>query len=297
MHAVILAAGFGTRLSPLTNELAKPAIPLFDVPLIVHAIRSVWHAGVTNIAVNVHHLSDTVVAAVEGACLHRDLNVVFSQENKLLGTAGGVRRAWQLMPKGDDALVFNSDIQLLNTDDLHMLIRRHKEFRRNHPKHRATLLVTEKHGGPVGMLDKSAPQITRLRNTGKSDTDFDLCGAYVLSAEAISELAEEGDIVSENFVNWFDGSIRGVLGGPFADVGTLCAYLDAHLQALSKRNRSRVGQGVRSERSSLTRCWVGDGATIVNAILSECVVWPGAYVSGVYERAIITSTQVVPVPG
>lgn len=85
---MILAAGLGTRLIPLTNFLAKPAIPFLNKPLVQYSMDLLGSAGIQDIAVNLHYLPETVREALKdtGASLR------FSHEPEILGTAGGIRK-------------------------------------------------------------------------------------------------------------------------------------------------------------------------------------------------------------
>src|SRR5262245_11793836 len=96
-HALVLTAGLGTRLRPLTDVRAKPAVPVAGVPIVTRILR--WLAGqhVTEIALNLHHLPQTLSARVgDGSDL--GLHVRYSWEQpEALGSAGGPRRALPIM--------------------------------------------------------------------------------------------------------------------------------------------------------------------------------------------------------
>jgi CTP:molybdopterin cytidylyltransferase MocA len=97
-QAIILAAGEGRRLAPLTDSLPKPLVPFFGRPLLDWAVRAVVEAGVTRIGINAFHLADAVVRHVEAVLAPRYPAVTFtlSREPQLLGTGGGVRRLAEL---------------------------------------------------------------------------------------------------------------------------------------------------------------------------------------------------------
>src|SRR5437763_8368460 len=99
---MILAAGKGTRLRPLTDALAKPMVPVGDRPAIAHVLERVRLAA-SRVVVNVHHRPEDVAAWA------RAEGVAVSEERELLGTAGGVARAAALLGEGD-VLVWNADI-------------------------------------------------------------------------------------------------------------------------------------------------------------------------------------------
>src|ERR1700677_912563 len=88
MKAILLAAGRGTRLAPLTDSIPKILAPFGGRPLLEHQLEYLLGSGVTEIAINVHHHSDQVLACVEGLSL--DVPVRISNEPQLLGTAGAL---------------------------------------------------------------------------------------------------------------------------------------------------------------------------------------------------------------
>jgi mannose-1-phosphate guanylyltransferase len=88
MKAILLAAGRGTRLAPLTDSIPKILAPFGGRPLLEHQLEYLTRGGVTEIAINVHHHSDQVLACVDALSL--DVPVRISHEPSLLGTAGAL---------------------------------------------------------------------------------------------------------------------------------------------------------------------------------------------------------------
>src|SRR5262245_19526202 len=99
---MLLAAGFGTRLLPLTEDLTKALVPVGDRSVLMHAYESVRRAGCTRVTVNAHHHAAAVVDAA------KEMNV--SIEDDLLGTAGGIERARERGFISGDVLVWNTDM-------------------------------------------------------------------------------------------------------------------------------------------------------------------------------------------
>jgi NDP-sugar pyrophosphorylase family protein len=91
-RAMILAAGLGTRLRPLTEACAKPALPVCGVPVIAYLLDFLKHHGVTEVIINLHYLPETVRAAVANFG-PGGIQVSFSEEAEPLGTGGGIRKA------------------------------------------------------------------------------------------------------------------------------------------------------------------------------------------------------------
>lgn len=91
MKGMILAAGEGRRLRPLTNHLPKPMLPVAGRPLLEHTITSLRDNGVTELAINLHHLPQAVIDHF-GDGRDWGVSLRYSVEERLLGSAGGVKR-------------------------------------------------------------------------------------------------------------------------------------------------------------------------------------------------------------
>jgi choline kinase len=91
VSAFILAAGFGTRLKPWTEELAKPLIPVAGVEALFYALYRVSRAGIKKTFVNAHYKAEQIEAALnEYKRYFPELSISFSKEEKILGTGGGI---------------------------------------------------------------------------------------------------------------------------------------------------------------------------------------------------------------
>jgi N-acetyl-alpha-D-muramate 1-phosphate uridylyltransferase len=108
-RAVILAAGLGTRLKWLTQEIPKALMPVAGTPVIVHVIRSLATQGIRDIAINVHHHSDALMQALgDGSRL--GVRLYYSPERRLLDSGGGVRTALDRLPGEGLVAVHNADV-------------------------------------------------------------------------------------------------------------------------------------------------------------------------------------------
>jgi len=106
MRAMILAAGYGTRMRPITYTLPKPLVPVCNRPLIDWAVETFLRAGVRDLIVNLHHLPE----AIEQHLLATyDVDFHFSYEAEILGTGGGVKRVQPLLETEEDFVVVNGD--------------------------------------------------------------------------------------------------------------------------------------------------------------------------------------------
>jgi mannose-1-phosphate guanylyltransferase len=118
MKAMILAAGYGTRLRPLTYSKPKPMVEICNRPLIGYAVEQFIRAGVSDIIVNVHHLPGHIERYLEknyGDQVH----FFFSFEPEILGTGGGVRKVRALLENEEEFYLVNGDtIQFPKYDEL-----------------------------------------------------------------------------------------------------------------------------------------------------------------------------------
>lgn len=108
MKAILLAAGFGTRLKPLTDSTPKALIDVNGVPLIFYNLALLKHFGLNELVINLHHLGEQIETKLgDGSRL--GLKIHYSHEEKILGTGGGILKAAQLISE-DHFLVVNADI-------------------------------------------------------------------------------------------------------------------------------------------------------------------------------------------
>ncbi len=118
-NALILAAGLGTRLKPMTNFIPKALVPVGGRPLLQILIDKLKGVGVTDIVVNVHHFAGQIIDFLynsEYSKTLRDIHVRVSDESReLLDTGGAIKKAAKLFPDSKPILVHNVDI-LSNLD-------------------------------------------------------------------------------------------------------------------------------------------------------------------------------------
>jgi NDP-sugar pyrophosphorylase family protein len=295
--ALVLAAGIGTRLQPLTDARAKPAVPVAGVPLIGRILRRLAQAGVRDVVVNLHHRPETIAAAVgEGRDL--GLAVRYSWEDPILGSAGGPRRAQALLGP-DPYLLINGDTW--PTVDLRALWD-------HHHAHDALVTMTlvpnpapERFGGVLLDADR---WVTGFCRRGDPRPSYHFMFAQVIAPRVFAHLPEGQP--AESVLQVYPAllaaepqRIRGyVCDAPFVEIGTPADYLianaaiaaDEGVDPYAPSRRCSIAASARVTRSIL---WddvvVGEGA-----VVDECILADGVRVP---EGARWTRLAVIRAPG
>ena len=127
MKAMIFAAGLGTRLKPLTDNMPKALVPLAGKTLLQWQIERLKAAGITDIVVNVHHFPDMIINYLRDNDNFGCRIAVSDERDMLLETGGGLRKAKELLTSSPNSLIASSPILICNVDilsniDLHALL-------------------------------------------------------------------------------------------------------------------------------------------------------------------------------
>ena len=305
MKAMVLAAGLGTRLRPLTYEIPKPMVPVLDRPVMAHIVGMLQRQGFDEVVANLHYFPETIRGYFGDTIEYR-------LEEELLGTAGGVRNVADFF--GDEEVVVVSGDALTDTD-LNGLVERHRTsggiatltVKRVEDTREYGVVVHDPEGRIQGFQEKPDP--------AEALSDLGNCGIYCFSPE-IFYFFPDGP-----FADWAQDVFPALLENdiPFFiheitdywnDVGSLEELRQGTFDALEGRLRLEVsgraaGEGVTAgEGSDLSGCedvsgpvWVGagcsigdgvrltgpvvvgDGATVGDgAALRDTIVFPGAAV-------------------
>jgi len=123
MKGMIMAAGVGSRLMPLTATMPKPMLPILGRPLMQYNLELLKKYGITEIIANIHHLPETIQKFLKNSPVSQ-MNIGLSFEEKLLGTAGGVKNNQRFLDK-DTFVILSGDA--LTDIDLKELYKFHKE--------------------------------------------------------------------------------------------------------------------------------------------------------------------------
>ena len=124
LQALILAAGFGTRLFPLTRYIPKPLLPILDVPALERICRRLQEAGFRRLVINTHHLAQLI--EVWAAASDLEAGPAISHEPEILGTGGAVALARQFLKEDSPIVIWNGDIAA--SVDPSLLIEKYNEM-------------------------------------------------------------------------------------------------------------------------------------------------------------------------
>jgi NDP-sugar pyrophosphorylase family protein len=297
MKAMVLAAGLGTRMRPLTLDRAKPVLPVLNRPLLHWTLEMLASHGVEEVMINLHYLPRSVRAAVgDGRAF--GLKVSYSFERDILGTGGGPRKVRHWI--GDETLL------LLNGDvvfdfDLTALRRRHERtggpatlglLPNPDPRHYSPVIT-----GPDGRVKSIAGQPRPARGTVSMFT-----GVHILDPALLDRLPRGPSETVRHLYAPLIAEGRPPLGvrlrGPWYDLGSPSLYLASHQSLLASRFRGiRRGSVIHPEarvhsRARVVRSVVGKGSVIAEgAEVRGSVLWDRVKVGrdAVVETSILAT--------
>ena len=248
---MLLAAGEGTRLRPLTLEMPKVLLPIGGQPLIEYQLSWLKHHGIQEVAINLYNLGDKVKDFL-GDGSRFGMKIFYSTEEKLLGTAGGVKRMEHLF-HNTFAVVY---ADVLTNFNLSAMVKFHQE-----KKAAATLVIFEApNPTEVGVVEMSPegrvlsfvekPKTANLkRRTSNLELQFLASGGvYVLEKEVLNHIPAEG--FSDFATDIFPKLIK--LGFPIygyvlkpqdylIDIGTIEKYRQASDDVEARRVKIKYG--------------------------------------------------------
>lgn len=274
---MILAAGLGTRLRPLTLELPKPLLPVGDRPAIAHVADALSRA-VGALVVNTHHRAEAfagLTLALPHVALH---------EPEILGTAGGVANARRWLGDGD-VLVWNGDI-VADVDVAAALAARRAVGAL------ASWVVAPRAPGEGTVGVSRDGFVVRVRGSvvGDEARGGDFLGISALSPELVATLPREGCLVGDVLEPALTRGGRVAVAwheGPWDDIGTLATYAAANARWLGARASFVAPGATVAPGRDVTGSVVGDGA-VVAASATRSIVMPGARVDAPVDRAVVT---------
>ena len=293
-HGLVLTAGLGTRLHPLTELRAKAAIPVAGEPLIRRIISWLVAQGVDDLVLNLHHRPQTLTACVgDGADLGGRVRYSWEQP-RLLGSAGGPRLARPLLDAAT-FLIINGDT--LTDVDLGRLADAHAASGAV-----VTLALVPnrdftRYGGVL--LDADHRVAGFARRGPSSEGSYHFIGVQIVNGAVFDPVASGAPASSiggiyDVLIATRPGAVRGfVCDAEFWDVGTIGDYwrTSAAFAAKGGAVSSGAGRGGHIDASArVTRSILWDDVVVeADAVVDECIVTDGVRVTAgaSYRRAVL----------
>jgi mannose-1-phosphate guanylyltransferase len=222
-QAFVLAAGLGTRLRPLTEDLPKPLLPIFQKPLITFALDHLIDLGVRSFVINTHRLPDAFSRVfVENR--YGDAPITLVNEPLLLGTGGGIKNVQPLLVS-KPFIAYSGDI--LTDVDLQPLIENH--FRN---KNDVTLGLRRNTGLGAGVVMRNG-RVEAISTESNPIENFDYANVSVWNPEIFLKIPPGRALSFIPIVaKWIGegGKIGGVAldEGKWFNIGTRSEYLAVH---------------------------------------------------------------------
>ena len=195
MKAMILAAGLGTRLRPLTDERPKALVTVAGRTLLEIALARLRAFGVREVIVNAHHYAEMIVEYLK-ANDNFGMRIELSREEELLDTGGGLKKAAHFFSGSLEPFILHN-VDVISTIDLGRMMRFHTEENAI-----ATLAVQERESARLLLFDE--PGLFCGRRTGSDDAEPEMarpaeqaqalafCGIHVLSPQIFAKMKEDG---------------------------------------------------------------------------------------------------------
>jgi NDP-sugar pyrophosphorylase family protein len=179
MKAMILAAGLGTRLRPLTNDRPKALVEVAGRTLLEITLKRLHDSGIREVIINVHHFADMVVDRLK-TMDNFGMRIEVSREDVLLDTGGGLKKAAWFFA-GDETFILHN-VDVISTIDLQRMVTFHTDN-----EALATLAVKDRKTSRPLLFDERL----QLRGRG-TDSGLAFSGIHVISSRLFPLLTEEG---------------------------------------------------------------------------------------------------------
>ncbi len=310
LTAMVLAAGVGSRLDPLTRQFPKPMVPFGNRPVMEHLVNLVKRHGFTRTVSNVHYLPDKVTRYFgDGAALGIEMH--FVHERELTGDAGGVRACRSFLQDGTFIVVMGD---LITDLDLTYVVKQHKDKGALATVALKQVIDVERFG--VAVLDRDGRIQGFQEKPAREEALSNLvsAGVYVFEPEIFQYLPEAGPVgFGRNIFPMLVQKGLPIFGvevwGYWSDIGTISQYRTSTADALNgmidlEILGEQIPQGWLGEKSTISEQTQITGPILVgrNSRISDsvringyavigdnCIIEPGAEL----QDAIIWSGSVI----
>lgn len=264
MKAMVLAAGVGSRLDPLTSQIPKPLVPVANRPVIEHILQLLIKHGVKDIAANLHHLPDKLIEYL-GDGTKFGINLHLLVEQKLSGDAGGVRGCRDFLSDGTFIVLMGD---LLTDANLSEIVAAHKAKR-------ALATIALKHVEDVTQFGVAITDangfITGFQEKPRQEealSDLASTGIYILEPEIFKHIPEQGEYgfgrqLFPKLVSQSLPVLGYTIGSYWSDVGTIKQYRQSNFDALDGKIKVDLPGTKRDTRDGGT-LWLGENSIVAD---------------------------------
>jgi mannose-1-phosphate guanylyltransferase len=227
MKAILLAAGFGTRLRPLTLITPKCLVPIKNKPLLEYWLESLTKNDISSILINTHYLSTIVETYVSNSTYSKNCKLIFEEE--LLGSAGTLISNIDFI-ENDDCMLIHADNYCLA--DLNKFI----EYHNNRPPNCLITIMTFSTNNPskCGIIekDKNGIVVNFHEKVANPPNNIANAAVYILSNEAIVDIknnySNSKDFITEILINYLGRIYTYHTESTFIDIGSPETYNEAN---------------------------------------------------------------------
>jgi mannose-1-phosphate guanylyltransferase len=314
MKAMVLAAGFGKRLQPLTGYLPKVLIPVWGAPALDYVLSHLARYNLRHVGINAHYRPEQIISYFQ-LNPGKGMEVDIALEEEILGTGGAVFNFREFLGK-EPFLVYNGDIICdFNLTAALSVHQRRKALATlvlwDYPPINTVRLDRE---GNILDLYSPCPHLSEPEVKRKEESFLTFTGISIINPEIFDYLPDGYSEMPEIYRKIIEtegiGKIIGIRGeGEYwADFGTITRYLDVHRDLLSRmitfqgkpcsaKYRDKGGEEITISQSADLRGFVsiGHGCIIEDGVLLEdCILWPGTRVkSGTCLRRAVLSEHFI----
>ena len=298
MKAMIMAAGFGTRLKPLTNNTPKALVPVLNIPMLERNIRYLNSYNIKDIIINAHYHREQILNFVSEYRIP-GVSLSVSSEEEILGTGGGISKCRHFLSDGT-FIVINVDILTdINLDDA---VKSHKQS-----------------GCPVTMVMHDYKKFNQVetaenrikaihKNTAEGRLAF--TGIHVIEPEIFNLLPEKGysEIIRDGYnpllksgrtINAYTAN-----GHYWYDIGTIESYIKANMDFLNFENKLFIkGKNSILDSSAVIKGHVVIGSNVIvekNSVIENSIVWDDVVIKNgthIKDSVVISNSEVIKCSG
>ncbi len=305
MKAMILAAGFGTRLFPLTIDRTKPAIPFLGKPLVGYVAEYVAEFGFKEVVVNLHHQPESVKKALgDGSDFGVKIHYTYEQP-QILGTAGALDNARHLL---EDETFLIANGKIITDIDINAALETHKKtgalatmVLKPNTNYEKFSEVYIENGQISGFGD--FPSKNQSVEDSESTPPYMFTGIHILEPEVFKYIPR--GVYSDIVPTFYDPAIKNgeiisahIADGKWFELSTIPRYLDITLQMLNGNPiRNVIGKSfTKSDSAGIVDSIIWDNVTIgKNAKISRSIIGDDVVIKAgeIYENVAIVRAEML----